>query len=307
MSRNRGYASIIRNLTLLIGTGVYCFCLATALLRAAPLDTARSAYQRADFATVIQLLDNRNTMDSESWMLLGKASYHTGRFADASAAFRRALESGGDTAECRNWLGRALGMQAERGNPLSALGLARKARDEFQKAVEMDPRNLEAVSDLFSFYLAAPGFLGGGADKARALAETVKELDTAEYAGMRAQLAEKQKDYAGAEQWLKRSIAAAPKSVGRRVDLARFYTRREVLEKADAALAEARALQPGAARLLFDEANLLVRGGRNPARARRLLQQYQSAARGPEDPSPFETAQLEARLEKLEKETSPRQ
>ena len=36
----------------------------------------------------------------------------------------------------------------------------------FEKSVELDGKNLEAINDLFSYYLEAPGFLGGGLDKA---------------------------------------------------------------------------------------------------------------------------------------------
>ncbi len=303
MQRNSGYCSIIGDMTIRLLAYSLLAWLLTGTALSGVLENAQEAYKRADFQKVLMLLEQEGNAEAEALLLLGKAHYQLGNFDEAAKAMQRAIDKGGESAARRNWLGRALGMQAERANPFSALGLARKARDEFQKAVALDARNLEAVSDLFSFYLAAPGFLGGGMDKARELAETVKPLDTAEYAGMRAQIAEKEKDYAGAEQWLRRAMAAAPTSVGRYVDLARFYTRRGVIAKADAAFHQAKALQPTAPRLLFNEADLLVRSNRNPARARRLLEEYQRSARTPDDPSPFETAQLIGRLEKLEKES----
>ena len=52
-----------------------------------------------------------------------------------------------------------------------APGHASKAHRYFEKAVELDPKNLEAMNDLFEYYLEAPGFLGGGFDKAQALAD----------------------------------------------------------------------------------------------------------------------------------------
>ncbi len=284
----------------LIGVIVLHFALGSA--GAAVLDDARAAYQKASFREVVDLLETTPRLGREEALILGKSQFLMGRFEDAEKSFERSLQAGGDSAELRNWMGRAVGMQAEGAGPFRALGLARKARDQFQRAVEMEPRNLEAVSDLFSFYLAAPGFLGGGLAKARTLAETVRGLDAAEYAGMRSQIAEKEKDYAGAEQWLRKAMEAAPRSIGRRVDLARFYTRREVIAKADAAFAEAKLVEPAAVRLLFDEASLLVRSGRDLAKARQLIQQYQRSARTADDPSPYAVAQLLGRLEKLEKE-----
>ena len=62
------------------------------------------------------------------------------------------------------------GRRAETANPLSAPMLASKARKAFEKSVELDERNLEAINDLFSYYMEAPGFLGGGLDKGGGLA-----------------------------------------------------------------------------------------------------------------------------------------
>jgi tetratricopeptide (TPR) repeat protein len=56
-------------------------------------------------------------------------------------------------------------------------GLAGKTRTAFEKAVELDPNNLEARSALVEYYLRAPGFLGGGEEKARAQAEEIARRD----------------------------------------------------------------------------------------------------------------------------------
>lgn len=273
---------------------------------AAVLEEARAAYTKAQYQEIIRLVTSGADHSLEARFLLGRAQYQLGQFSAAASTLEAAAAMAGASSEHHNWLGRAYGMQAESANPFSAMGLARKARDAFQKAVELDPKNLEAVSDLFSFYLAAPSFLGGGVSKARSLAETVKPLHAAEYAGMQAQLAEKEKNYGKAEASYREAIRLEPGRIGRWIDLARFYTRREQLPKADEALAGARKLQPEAARLLYDEADLLYRSRRDPSRALQLLRRYQGAAQGPEDPPPFETAQLIVKLEKLERDARGR-
>ena len=68
-----------------------------------------------------------------------------------------------------NWLGRAYGRRAETSNPFTAPGYASKARQMFEKSVALDPSNKEATGDLLDFYLEAPGFMGGGYEKAEAL------------------------------------------------------------------------------------------------------------------------------------------
>ena len=64
-----------------------------------------------------------------------------------------------------HWLGKAQGRRAETASPFTAPSYASKARQAFEKSVELDGKNLEAINDLFSYYLEAPGFLGGGLNK----------------------------------------------------------------------------------------------------------------------------------------------
>src|ERR1700704_3638368 len=97
-------------------------------------------------------------------------------------------------SEYELWLGRAYGRRAETASPFTAPGLASKARQHFEKAVALDPKNQEAASDLFEYYLEAPGFLGGGLDKAAKLAESMAKLDAAEGYWAQSRLAERRKD-----------------------------------------------------------------------------------------------------------------
>ncbi len=49
------------------------------------------------------------------------------------------------------------------------INLAKRARSEFEQAVNLDPHDGEALTDLGEFYSSAPGVVGGGNDKAQAL------------------------------------------------------------------------------------------------------------------------------------------
>lgn len=268
---------------------------------AAVLDDAADAYANARYEKTVQLLSGKSETSAAAAFLLGRAQFQLGDFDRASKNFERAVAVEPNNSAHMNWLGKAQGMRAERANPFSAMGLARKARDSFESAVKLDPANLEAVSDLFSYYIAAPGFLGGGIDKARTLAETVRSVSAGEYAFLRGELAEKSNDYPAAEKYYREAQTREPKKIGRWIDLAKFYTRRGMFDKADETLAKAKALAPNAPRLLFDEANLLVRSGRDPHKARALITKYQAASLTSEDPSPYDVRQLIEKLEKLEK------
>lgn len=75
------------------------------------------------------------------------------------------------------WAARAYGLQAQKANLLTKAKWAGRTRDAYLKAVELDPAFVEAHFDLMQYYLLAPGFLGGGRDKADVTAATIAKLD----------------------------------------------------------------------------------------------------------------------------------
>src|SRR5579864_2567115 len=103
------------------------------------------------------------------------------------------------------WEGRAAGRKAENSNPFTACGLARRVRNEVERAVALDGNNLSARSDLAEYYLEAPGFLGGDKKKARDQAEAVAEHDPALADYILARVEEKQGS-GRAEQQYQRAI-----------------------------------------------------------------------------------------------------
>src|SRR6185369_4443450 len=117
-------------------------------------------------------------------------------------------------SEIQLWLGRAFGRLAETSSFISAPGYASHCRQAFERAVELDSKNLEAWNDLFAYYLDAPGFLGGGLDKAETVAAKISALNEAEGHFARAQLAEHRKDFEGAEKELRRAVELAPQAPG---------------------------------------------------------------------------------------------
>src|SRR4030095_3363827 len=131
-------------------------------------DEVRNLLDRGEFAQAKAALENMARADqSTEWhFLLGKVRYVWGDIDKAADLFEKAINATPDKSEYFLWWGRALGRKAEKAIFLKAPFLARKSRDAFQRAVELDSDNLDARDDLLSFYLEAPGFLGGGKDKA---------------------------------------------------------------------------------------------------------------------------------------------
>ena len=91
------------------------------------------------------------------------------RLAEAVKLAEQCVAANPSNAICHLTLGKALGKKAMSGGMMSAISYAGNIRDAFKKAVELDPKNLEARFALLQFYVIAPGFMGGGASKAESL------------------------------------------------------------------------------------------------------------------------------------------
>jgi Flp pilus assembly protein TadD len=193
-----------------------------------------------------------------------------------------ALDPG--NSEYMLWLGRAYGRRAEAASWLTAGAHASRARQCFEKAVALDPHNHEAMNDLFDYYLNAPGFLGGGADKAEAIARRIAEDRPAEYHYAEAQIADRKKEYSVAEDHLRRAMEIAPHEVGRAIDLARYLARHGRVKESDAVYSQAEKVAPNDPRVAFERARSYIENRRNLDQARKLLRQYLDSEITPEDP-----------------------
>ena len=93
--------------------------------------------------------------------------------AAAATLLERAVDQTPQNAEAHYLLGIAYGEQAEKASVFRQPALARKTRDEFERAVALDPGHLDARFSLVQYYIDAPGFLGGGEEKARDQANAI--------------------------------------------------------------------------------------------------------------------------------------
>jgi len=267
--------------------------LAAALAAAAsPLDQARELYLRTDYEAALKLLRALPQKDAAIYHLVGMCYYMQGDPKKAGDFFQKAVELRPGESDYRLWLGRAFGRRAETSSFLTAPGYAAKARDSFEKAVQLDPHNMEAISDLFEYYLDAPGFLGGGLDRAARLAAHMAEVNPAEGHWAQARLAEKRKEDRTAEEHLRRAIDLAPRQAGRLLDLAKLLAKAGRYQESDEAFRRAESIAPGSPRILFARASVYIQTGRNLGLAKQLLRQYLESPLTPDDPPRKEAEHL---------------
>jgi len=212
----------------------------------------------------------------------------------------QAVKLDGKNSDDHLWLGRALGEKASRASFVSAYSLGKRVRIEFEEAVRLNPRNGPALSDLGQFYYSAPGFMGGGVDKAAAVAAQLDRFDPVRGHELRAQIAEQGKNDATAEQELKLAIAASTHPASQWMELAGFYAHRGHWTEMETALrngenAAQRDKRAGAA--LFDGASVLIRAKRDQNQAARMLEDYLASSAKTEQAPAFVAHTTLARLE----------
>lgn len=256
------------------------------------LARATNAYNRTDYQGALDAVVSLPVKPLKANLLIGKSYYMLGDFKKACDFLHKGAEQDSNNSEYYLWLGRAYGRRAESGNPLTAPSYAGKARQNFEKAVQLDPKNGDALNDLFDYYLQAPGFLGGGLDKATALLPKIKDYDSAEFHFALAQIAEKRKEFGTAEQQFRRAADLAPRQVGRIIDLAKFLFRQGRVREADSLLKQAAIISPSDPKVLFEQASVLVRSKRDLNEAKRLLKIYMQSPLTPDLPSRADAEKL---------------
>ena len=211
---------------------------------------------------------------AEAYNLLCRAQFELDAWDAGLPACEKAISLEPTNGLYHLWLGRIYGEKADRSGFLKAVGLAKKVRVEFERAVEFDPDSWEARTDLAEFYLEAPGIVGGGEDKARSQANLLLSINPGMAHWVRARIAQKNKNNDAAEQEYRIAIDVSHGGARAWVSLAGFYNRINRPDDMERALVtmESRPVDRPAA--LMDAAGMLFRTGRNDALATRLARRY---------------------------------
>jgi tetratricopeptide (TPR) repeat protein len=236
----------------------------------------------------MQLLDQQSRQapnDAATQNLLCRLYFMIEEWDRGIASCERARDLEPQNSRHHLWLGRIYGEKAGRVNPLSAMGLAKKVRVSFERAVELAPNDWEARSDLAEFYVDAPSIVGGGKDKAREQANSLMTLKPGKAYWVLGRISEKNKDFADAERQYRAGIAATKSGSRAWAELAIFFRHTNRLDDMEKALLELEKAPVDDHLALMDGASLMVRTGRNPQMGIRLLRRYFSEGTVEEGPA----------------------
>jgi tetratricopeptide (TPR) repeat protein len=159
--------------------------LLAALLLAAPavhasFDDALALYREKRYPearTAFSRLAAAEPQDGRHRFYLGAIAMRRNDTDDAIHQFEQAVALDPKNAGYHLELGGAYGAAAGKASLMSKMGWARKCRASLERAVELDPDNLDARNGLITFYRQAPGIVGGGIGKAYTQAEEIRKRD----------------------------------------------------------------------------------------------------------------------------------
>ena len=123
--------------------------------------------EKAAVAVLAQDPASADGLASKTEAIIGAG--RVARIDEAVKLGKQCVATHAANARCQVVLGQALGMKAMNGGMMSAMSYAGDIRDAFKKAVELEPRNMDARFSLQAYYLMAPGIVGGGKGKAETL------------------------------------------------------------------------------------------------------------------------------------------
>jgi tetratricopeptide (TPR) repeat protein len=146
----------------------------------ATFEQALSLYQEKrypDARVAFSRLAATEPQDARHRFYLGNIAMRRSDTDEAIHHYEKAVELDPTNASYHLELGGAYGAAASKASLMGKIGWARKCRVALERAVELDPDNLDARNGLITFYRQAPGIVGGGIGKAYAQAEEVRKRD----------------------------------------------------------------------------------------------------------------------------------
>ncbi len=117
-----------------------------------------------------------NLSHAEKIFHQGQVYYENDQYDEAINEFSSAVSLDSENSHYHHWLAKAYGELAEKSKWIKALKLAEKSRESLERAVALDPDNVDALTDLMKFYQQAPVFLGGSDQKAKDIGIRLKAL-----------------------------------------------------------------------------------------------------------------------------------
>jgi len=146
----------------------------------ARLDQIATLFKQREWARAQTLLEEftaAEPQNAEAWLLLGQCQLARQNLDPAVTSLEKATALAPTDSDAFLALGNAYGAAAQKAGLFSKLGLARKSKAAFARAVELDPASINARWNLMEYCRQAPAIAGGGMEEAYTQAEEIRKIN----------------------------------------------------------------------------------------------------------------------------------
>jgi tetratricopeptide (TPR) repeat protein len=230
--------------------------------------------RHADARRELTAFAKANPRDARAAHYLGLAHQRERELDRAIEWLEKAVRLDDGRSDYHLALAGALGERAASANPARQALLARRIRTHLDRAVTLDPRNVDARFGLVQFYAVAPGVMGGSPARAREQAAEVRRLDP--YRGVFAlaiaHIAEK--NPAGAEAEYRAALRQYPDSAALYTALVSLHGNAKQWDRAFEVIDARLARRPDDRATLYQLGRLGALSGQRLDRAEAALRDY---------------------------------
>jgi tetratricopeptide (TPR) repeat protein len=203
------------------------------------------------------------------------------QFAEAILLLEKCVAAEPGNSKFHQWLGRAIGLQAAQAGITRSVLSIRKVKAELEKAIQLDPNNLEARQDIAIMYRAVPGFLGGSKAKADEQVGYIRRQDPAFAAQLEGDFLAGEKKYDAALASYNESARLNPRPIVY-VRISLVYQQKKQWAESFAALERALALDPKFPLALYQIGRTAALSGQQLDRGEKCLRTYLTMPLGEE-------------------------
>ena len=253
-----------------------------------PLAAGIAQLEAGDYESAAAFFQKRATAspkDARALSYLGRAQFNLNSADEAVESLTTATELDPDNSDYHLWLGRAYLQQLQTASMFKKLGLSKKVRAEYGKAIELDPNNLDARASLAGYYFEAPGIAGGSTEKGMEQVAAIKERDPLRGHLVMGSRYHGDEEYELAQQEFKSALALDPESTDAHFLLAILYHAMERWDDAFATLAKLLEIDPGNRSGLYQTGRTASLSGKQLDRGIEAFGRYLQGRPGPDEPS----------------------
>ena len=170
-----------------------------------------SALDQGRLVTAKKLLHQRvseNPGDAVALAYLGDIAGFEKDWDASMALYKNLVLMHPDNADYSFKYGAALGMKALSISKIQSVIYISDIKKYLEKAVELEPKHVEARRVLVELYIKLPGILGGSFDKAQGFASELEDLNRVDYFLAQAFIAKEEEGLAESEIFFKKALEA---------------------------------------------------------------------------------------------------